>query len=114
MTDDFQFDITDEASGLGAALSVAMREKSTIKAFSTSSDVLSLYWLYDPHDATSEFPAPMDVEMTKAMILAWLSANRATHDNDPDVMYATGFRMTGNGWGRKVCSITPVSVEYHK
>lgn len=114
MTNDFSFTITDEASGLEAALGVAMREHKTVQGFRIDGPMLSLWWYSEDRDGVTSFPAPMSLEMTKAMILAWLADNKPKHDNDPDVHYGTGFRMTGNAWDRKILDVVPFSVEYHK
>lgn len=116
MTDDFSFKIIDEASGLEAALGVAMRRHKMVKGFRIDEEgpkKLSLWWYFDDENVVTEFPAPMNLEMTKAMILAWLADNKPQHDYDPDVHYGTGFRMTG-GSGRKILDVSPYSVEYHK
>lgn len=114
MTNDFRFEIIDDASGLDAALFVAMKGSTKIKGFRVEGNVLRLYsWVNDPN--ITEFPAPMDREMTRVMILAWLNENQADHGpQDSDVWYATGFKMTGAEWSSLQLTVEPYSVEYHK
>lgn len=117
MTNTFQFEISDEASGLEAALGVAMRRFKKVTHFEYRDDGLCLKWGDGSNGAATKFPAPMDLHMVKALVLAWLEDQIVKHDNEDDVWYSTGFKMTGpgnDGWDYQVCVIKALSVEYHK